>query len=109
MNMADQLADEIYGLHCDIGRLENENARLRGVVSDGELHAREILAENATLRQQLADVTESMGRVEEQCVKLRELAELLLYGATHDAEPAEALVWSHKVDVLARELGIEVN
>lgn len=39
--------------------------------------------------------------------KLRELARLLLYGATHDAEPAEALVWSQKVDALARELGIE--
>lgn len=32
MNMADQLADEIYGLHCDIGRLENESARLRELV-----------------------------------------------------------------------------
>lgn len=30
-------------------------------------------AENAKLRQQLADVTESMGRVEERCAKLREL------------------------------------
>ena len=30
-------------------------------------------AENATLRQQLADATESMGRVEERCAKLREL------------------------------------
>ena len=30
-------------------------------------------AENATLRTQLADATESMGRVEERCAKLREL------------------------------------
>ena len=30
VNAADQLAEEIYGLHCDIGRLETENARLRG-------------------------------------------------------------------------------
>lgn len=30
-------------------------------------------AENAKLRTQLADVTESMGRVEERCAKLREL------------------------------------
>lgn len=29
--------------------------------------------ENAKLQQQLADVTESMGRVEERCAKLREL------------------------------------
>jgi len=41
--------------------------------------------------------------------RLRELARLLLYGATHDAEPAEGLVWSQKVDVLARKLGIEVE
>lgn len=46
--------DELYGLHCDIGRLE---------------------VENAVLRQQLADVTESMGRVEERCAKLRKQAE----------------------------------
>ena len=36
-----------------------------------EIHP--LLAENAKLRQQLADVTESMGRVEERCAKLREL------------------------------------
>lgn len=45
--------------------------------------------------------------LEAENTKLRELARLLLYGATHDAEPAEALVWSQKVDALARELGIE--
>lgn len=32
-------------------------------------------SENAVLRQQLADVTESMGRVEERCAKLREYIE----------------------------------
>lgn len=41
--------------------------------------------------------------------KLRELARLLLYGTTHDAEPAEGLVWSQKVNALVRELGIEVD
>lgn len=44
--------DEAYGLHCDIGRLEQENA---------------------TLRQQLEDVTASMGRVEERYAHLRDL------------------------------------
>lgn len=34
---------------------------------------RELKAENAALRTQLADVTESMGRVEERCARLREL------------------------------------
>lgn len=27
--MSEQVADELYGLHCDIGRLEQENAKLR--------------------------------------------------------------------------------
>lgn len=51
--------DEAYGLHCDIGRLEQENA---------------------TLRQQLEDVTVSMGRVEERYAHLRDL----MYGHAHD-------------------------
>ena len=29
MSAAEQMADEIYGLHCDIGRLETENKKLR--------------------------------------------------------------------------------
>lgn len=29
MSAAEQMADEMYGLHCDIGRLERENANLR--------------------------------------------------------------------------------
>ena len=33
LEIAEQLADEVYGLHCDIGRLEVENAKLREVMS----------------------------------------------------------------------------
>lgn len=29
LEVAEQLADELYGLHCDIGRLEVENVKLR--------------------------------------------------------------------------------
>lgn len=29
MSAAEQMADELYGLHCDIGRLERDNAKLR--------------------------------------------------------------------------------
>ena len=29
MTVSEQIADELYGLHCDIGRLEVENAKLR--------------------------------------------------------------------------------
>lgn len=34
MSTAEQIADEIYGLHCDIGRLETENAKLRKELAD---------------------------------------------------------------------------
>lgn len=47
--------DELYGLHCDIGRLEVENARLRdeldAVGTAAYLHGRDQLkAENTELR-----------------------------------------------------------
>ena len=32
MTVGEQIADELYGLHCDIGRLETENAKLRELV-----------------------------------------------------------------------------
>ena len=34
LEVAEQLADELYGLHCDIGRLEVENAKLRELCAD---------------------------------------------------------------------------
>ena len=34
LEVAEQLADELYGLHCDIGRLEVENAKLRKLLAD---------------------------------------------------------------------------
>ena len=43
--------------------------------NDKTMQIARLKAENDTLRTQLADVTESMGRVEERCAKLRELAE----------------------------------
>jgi len=33
MTVSEQIADELYGLHCDIGRLEAENAKLRELAS----------------------------------------------------------------------------
>lgn len=54
------------------------------------------------------DVLAYLPAIEDENSKLRKLARLLLYGATHDAEPAEGLVWSQKVNVLVRELGAEV-
>lgn len=60
--------DEIYGLHCDIGRLERDNAELRT---------------------QLANVTESMGRVEERCAKLQELVDYMTPIAFYAASERE--------------------
>ena len=70
LEVAEQLADELYGLHCDIGRLEVENAKLRKRVE--QLHAdqahwelgncphcpnvvslQEALEQNAKLREQM--------------------------------------------------------
>lgn len=34
MTVGEQIADELYGLHCDIGRLETENAKLRRLCAD---------------------------------------------------------------------------
>ena len=42
-------------------------------------------------------------------LKLRELIDLLIWGMESDIMPAERLVWSQKVNVLMRELGIEGN
>ena len=64
----------------------------------------QLKAENAALRTQLADVTESMGRVEERCARLRkacaELAEFLT--------EAEWLQWP-ELRAELRELGVEAE
>lgn len=57
--------------------------------------------ENAKLRTQLADVTESMGRVEERCAKLREQVDYMTPIALYAAS-------EHERDRM-RELGIEVT
>lgn len=54
----------------------------------------------------MADTSE---RLQAENTKLRELADLLLWGIDNDVPPAEGLVWSQKVNVLVRELGIVVN
>ena len=66
--------------------------------------AESIEAENAALRTQLADVTESMGRVEERCARLRELCSAL-YEFAYDEYPDSAEL--NFADRL-RELGVEV-
>lgn len=82
-------------------------ASLTCLLAIAEVEASKLEDENDTMRQQLADVTESMGRAEERCAKLRELcadlyAEMIIYS---DAPSYNASVWAPKL----QELGIEVD
>ena len=71
--------------------------------------ARELRAENAKLRTQLTDSTESMGRVEERCAKLREIVAAVHESLCLDKIGLfrEAIIESLEHDM--RELGIEVK
>lgn len=85
---------------------------LRGALQVASVDCRHLAAENAKLRQQLEDVTVSMGRVEERCAKLRELlADTLMqprdyckkYGIEYESwDSANA-----HLDARMRELGVE--
>lgn len=54
-----------------------------------------------------AALEESVEHYRTENAKLRKLARLLLWGVDNDMPRDEGLVWSQKVDVLTRELGIE--
>lgn len=78
-------------------------------------------SENAALRQQLTDVAESMGRIEERCARLRELVRryveytsqdrcegCVCKSRCNDGEVEEC--WQRtEIRKLARELGVEVD
>ncbi len=69
-------------------------------------------AENAALRQQVADVTESMGRVEERCAKLREL--VLALADCRNTTCDDCVRWDYpeggcSLDGVMRELGVELD
>lgn len=78
---------------------------------------RELKAENAKLSTQLTDVTESMGRMEERCAKLRELVLEVWRSCPVDEDDCKkcphSIVESDEVwcDIPIRmsELGIEVG
>ena len=55
----------------------DENAKLVVKLNAEHIVRQNVEIENANLRQQLAYVTESIGRVEERCAKLREYAKLM--------------------------------
>ena len=96
-------AHTIWELRC---RLVDAEDRVRKSGELCKLCERE--EENAKLRQQLADVTESMGRVEERCAKLRELI-----ADVHESLKADKAGMFHNLTLSAmeddmRELGMEV-
>ena len=124
MSMLSAQVDELRSMAESVGLAVPQAATLMMEAADTILELRGSVhrerADADILRQQLADVTESMGRVEERCVKLRELAgelwtyaeqELLCdencpYGDTCDwMEPTVACVFKRRM----RELGVEVS
>jgi prefoldin subunit 5 len=70
----------------------------------------QLQAENAALRTQLADVTESMGRVEERCAKLRKLVADIC-SCARDNPCSRCYFVSGKCEFCdrMRELGVEVG
>lgn len=79
-------------------------------VSTANKRMAELQDENAKLRTQLADVTESVGRVEERCAKLRELVRYMWdFSCVVPDEPhtsKEELDYSVEVWKRMRELGV---
>lgn len=82
------LPDGLDGRHYDLRKLgepHNENARLRSCLSDDAENARQIMAENAKLRELVAHYEIAV--------------------TAEDAEPSEALAWSVRCDELRNEIG----
>lgn len=62
--------DEAYGLHCDIGRLEQENARLRELIYDrAHDHAIQHMTEDE-LRITLANALDENAKLRELCADM---------------------------------------
>lgn len=85
---------------------------LRGALQVASVDYGQLAAENAKLRQQLENVTVSMGRVEERCAKLRELATGLYRcwkGEECEGCPMQDDGGWCVRDIQLRKLGIEVG
>ncbi len=102
----EQAADLILELRDDLQRAYDavQDAEHDESMACGRV--RKADAESEKLRTQLADVTESMGRVEERCAKLRELACHLWYAKPRDV--TSVLVNGKLVDLeeLMAEVGL---
>lgn len=71
MTTSEQIADELYGLHCDIGRLEKENARLRQELAMRQESKQERVI--AYLRQECVDWEEKYRMLAAENAKLRNM------------------------------------
>lgn len=92
---------------CIDGWYKTEEGEMRSPLMDAIDAVEAIESENVILCMQLADMTKSMNRVEEQCAKLRErcadlYAEMITYS---NAPNYNASVWAPKL----REVGVEVD
>ena len=95
-----------------------ENAKLRQEnqsigMAAYELGRKSMADENAALRTQLADVTESIGRVEERCAKLRELVADMWFWGYEGHMDSKSQEWQMKhIDGVLdrmREVGVETE
>ena len=95
-----QIARRSDALYAD-GTCGMTRRVLCDMVAQRESDLEDARAENAKLRQHLADVTVSIGRVEERCAKLRELLDYVTPIAWYAASERER-------DRM-RKLGVEVT
>lgn len=91
---------ESVGVGGELYKRDSERVNFAERVRFGNELA-DLKAENSQLRRQLADVTESMGRIEKRCAQYQKLVELM--SRPHDYYTTQ------KVIALKRELGIEVG
>ena len=110
----DELCTEVERLHAEQVHWELGNCpSCPNVVSLQEAleqNAKLLELENIRISQVkfCEDLDAENAKLRDENTELRKLVDLLLWGINNDVPPAEGLVWSQKVNVLIRELGIEV-
>lgn len=126
----DAAADTILKLSDDLQLVNTENARLIKKVNELDtqinlyvqttLRAFGLVKENNEVLGSLAEDSIKLQKQGERLfdktlelstenAKLRKLARLLLWGIDNDMPRYEELAWTQKVNVLVRELGVEVD
>ena len=117
MPYVDAVETEVLALQAENEKLQEESQSVG--MAAYELGLKSMAAENAALRQQLADVTASMGRVEERCAKLRELVAGMWPHVRHRSsmckscelpcDTSDECLLYEPMRKMMRELGIEVG